>query len=457
MESMTSLQLDNHETTSRGTPLKVLWFTTSPALSRSSLDGSYNVGTSWIEAMEGLVHRETDIELGIAFVWRQGDSLRKFRVDHSKSTYYALPRRPKGKWHNFLRSSLCLPEPSSAVEYYRKVVEDFKPDIINFFGTETPFPTVIPHIDIPHVIWFQGNLTVYHQQWHAGISRWQSLRAESFKDLLLARSDTHSFLQNSQFVKREKKIFGFAQNFIGRTAWDSRLVSTMAPQAQYHHCDEVMRDDFHRHKWRPHTGRGKMMITSTFRDNLYKGLEVAMSAYQLLKKTSPIPVQWNIVGVAEGSHYAKVCRFKSGLKKEDQNFRLAGSLPADKIISGMLEADLFVHPSHIDNSPNSLCEAMMLGLPIVSTNVGGIPTMLADEEEGLLVQNGDQFALAGAILDLIQHPHKAQQLGQAAMHRAHKRHDRKKIITQLVEVYNKIVKDNAANGVPITKQIIHNE
>ena len=55
-----------------------------------------------------------------------------------------------------------------------------------------------------------------------------------------------------------------------------------------------------------------------------------------------------------------------------------------------LEADVFLLPSQSENSPNSLGEAMLLGLPCVASNAGGIPDMLADGQEGLLY--GDALA-----------------------------------------------------------------
>jgi len=429
----TAPSINQRQTTNR---LKVLWFTTSPSLSRSSLDGSYNVGTSWIEAMEELVHDQTDIELAIAFIWKCPD-VEMFRIEGSSTKYFKIPRRPIGKWSNFARRLACLPEPNSGINDYLKVVEQFQPDVINFFGSETPFPQIIPHIDIPNVIWFQGNLTVYHQKWHAGITPWQSLRAESIKSLVLGQTDTHDYLLNAKNVVREKRIFASAENFIGRTTWDQRLVSTMAPQAQYHHCDEVMRTPFYKNQWQPKRDREKFVIVSTFRDNLYKGLETAMAASQLLASQIEKDFEWRIIGVPDESHYVKVCR-KAANFPGNNNLKIVGLKSASEMIDELLGADLFVHPSHIDNSPNSVCEAMLLGLPVVSTNVGGIPTIIRDNEEGLLVQNGDPYAMAGAILDLYQNPEKAIELAQAARNKALMRNDKKKIISDLLQVYYRI-------------------
>lgn len=419
-------------------PLKVLWFTTSPSLSRQHLDGNYNVGTSWIEAMENLVLSHTTIKLAIAFTWKT-EVVKPYQIEKTSTRYYAMPRRPVNKWTNLVRSSLCLPEPETVIQDYLQVINDFQPDIVHFFGTETPYPLVIPQLNVPHVIWFQGNLTVYHQKWHAGISLWTSLRYEKLKDIIFPQSDLHSFLQNRQFVRREKKIFGFAENFIGRTAWDQRLVSTMAPQAKYYHGDEIMRPAFHEYQWTPHEDRGHYVIVSTFRDNLYKGLETAMNAYKIIVPRLNKPLIWKIIGVPQNSHYERVCRGISGLSKDDDGFRILGLKSSTEMISELLDADIFVHPSHIDNSPNSLCEAMLMGLPVVSTNVGGIPSMLEDNHEGFLVQNGDEYAMGGAILTLLRDPDLARNLGLNARSRAIVRNDSEKIMNDILAVYYDIL------------------
>ncbi len=418
--------------------LKILWFTTSPSLSRASLDGSYNIGTSWIEAMESLVQEYTDIELSIAFIWKC-DKVESFEIGQSSTRYYKMPRRPRNKVHNFLRLFFCQPEPKKGVEDYLNVVDAVKPDLIHFFGTENPFPMVLDRIDIPHVIWFQGNLTVYLKKWFAGISAWQALVSESLKNFVLARTDYHSYVSTKKFAKREKRIFEICKNFIGRTAWDRRLVRTMAPHAKYHHCDEVMRLVFHQNKWRPAKNRSGYVLVSTFRDNLYKGLETAMSAYKILCGALDKPLQWRIIGVPQDSHYERVCRRKALLNKGDHGFQILGTKSADEMIAELLDADMFVHPSHIDNSPNSVCEAMMLGMPIVSTNVGGVPSILKDKKQGLLVQNGDEFAMAGAILELLDDTDRAARFGAAARDRAMIRNDRKKIITELLDIYERII------------------
>ncbi len=76
--------------------------------------------------------------------------------------------------------------------------------------------------------------------------------------------------------------------------------------------------------------------------------------------------------------------------------------------------DVCVHPSLHDGLPNALLEAMACARPIVATTAGGIPDVLRDRQEGLLVEPGDVPALAAAIERLLDDPALARACGQAA-------------------------------------------
>ena len=76
--------------------------------------------------------------------------------------------------------------------------------------------------------------------------------------------------------------------------------------------------------------------------------------------------------------------------------------------------DVFINTTTVDNTPVSVIEGMALGLPIVSTNVGGVPYLITDNETGLLVNSGDSSAMVEKILLLIGNPTTAHQLARNA-------------------------------------------
>jgi glycosyltransferase involved in cell wall biosynthesis len=82
---------------------------------------------------------------------------------------------------------------------------------------------------------------------------------------------------------------------------------------------------------------------------------------------------------------------------------------------------------------------MLLGMPVISTYAGGIPSLITDGTDGLLVQDGDPWSLAGAIIDLVRDRELAVRLGQNARERASRRHDPQKVVNDLLFCYQSII------------------
>ena len=98
-----------------------------------------------------------------------------------------------------------------------------------------------------------------------------------------------------------------------------------------------------------------------------------------------------------------------------------------------------VHPSYIDNSPNSVCEAQYLGVPVIATNVGGVSSLIDNGMNGILVQSHDAYMLAGKIKMLAEAPELQKGLSRNAILAASARHDSRQIISTLMDIYKKLV------------------
>ncbi len=83
-------------------------------------------------------------------------------------------------------------------------------------------------------------------------------------------------------------------------------------------------------------------------------------------------------------------------------------------------ADIALNPSTVDNMPNSVLEAFASGVPVVSTNAGGVPDMLIDGESGLLVPVGDAQAMAAAALRVLEDRTLARRLVAGGLREAQK-------------------------------------
>jgi glycosyltransferase involved in cell wall biosynthesis len=104
--------------------------------------------------------------------------------------------------------------------------------------------------------------------------------------------------------------------------------------------------------------------------------------------------------------------------------RLVGALDRDLVAAALAEADVVVVPSvvdragNVDGLPNALLEGLATGRPVVATQAGGIPDVVAHDVNGLLVPPGDPDALAHALRRLIREPQTRERLGAEARRQA---------------------------------------
>ena len=440
MESMSGLSsmhiqngqlVDNHPSL---TKMKVLWFTNTPSLAAQHF-GSTAVGGGWIESLEAKLKPLGNIELAVAFSHGKKE-LEKFVDD--KTTYYAIPDR-RSRIATFTDRHFTSFNDAGLTATCLEVINDFKPDIINIFGTEKGFGLIGEKIDIPVVIHLQGILTVYEKKWFAsGIDKWTLLAHSGLKNLLKATTLLHNYAYFKKGAIREQKIFAACKYFMGRTDWDKRICTILAPGAGYFISNEILRQQFYQNVWNK-TPEKKKIIISTIQSTMFKGLETVLESAALLKSLNQFDFEWIIAGISPDDKIVRIFEKRIGKRFRDFNVTLAGKLNTEELLKRELGADIFVHPSHIDNSPNSVCEAMLIGMPVIATFTGGTGSMLTDRKEGLLIQDGDPYAMAGAICELIKDTQYAAELGKNARSLALKRHNPDEIADNLVNTYKEIL------------------
>jgi glycosyltransferase involved in cell wall biosynthesis len=150
-------------------------------------------------------------------------------------------------------------------------------------------------------------------------------------------------------------------------------------------------------------GQARLLYLGGFHDPV-KGGEVLLDALPAILAAHP-EVQVTIAGPGDPP---------ARLAAVNGSAQWLGWLDAEAKARALREADIFLLPSTSEGLPVALLEAMAYGKPIVATRVGGIPDVLADGSEGVLVPPGDVPALAEAVTTLVGDPDRAWSLGRAA-------------------------------------------
>ena len=124
----------------------------------------------------------------------------------------------------------------------------------------------------------------------------------------------------------------------------------------------------------------------------------------------------------------------------EDKVEILGGLSAEQMKAQYLLANAFVLPSTIENSPNSLGEAMLLGVPCVASDVGGVSTMMTHGREGFIYQSTAPYMLAHYLDRIFSMEDAAAVLGQAAAVHARQTHDPRKNMEDLLGIYEALAK-----------------
>jgi glycosyltransferase involved in cell wall biosynthesis len=141
--------------------------------------------------------------------------------------------------------------------------------------------------------------------------------------------------------------------------------------------------------------------------------ETAIRALAIVRKRIP-RARLTIAG--GGPELARLQKLAAELGVADA-VRFAGRLERREVASLYREADVALNPSTVDNMPNSVLEALASGVPVVSTDVGGVPFIVEDGNSALLVPARNPDAMAGAVLRLLECPDRARELVAAGLAR----------------------------------------
>lgn len=339
---------------------------------------------------------------------------------------------------------------------YNQIIQNFKPDIIHVHGTEKNLAQIQNFLyDIPVVISIQGLLTGYKPYSYNYLDLAKACKFSTLKNYFGKGGINLMYNIFSNGESYENDILHRGKYFIGRTLWDKAHVIFNNPKALYFQGEELLRKEFYENanSWNTaNCTKHSIFMPSGF--NPIKGLHLAVEAINLLKKLYP-DVSINVPGICAnadglkrlrnpiiGEEYIRyVCHL---IKKHrlEKNIKFLPKLNATDMMRQMQRAHVFLSPSSIDNSPNAIGEATMIGIPIVTTPVGGVTSFLKDGETALFAPAGDPYMIAYQIKRIFDNDNLAITLSKNAQKIALERHDIDKTTKQYLNIYRQIIQQN---------------
>lgn len=353
-----------------------------------------------------------------------------------------------------------------------EIINGFQPDIVHCFGTEYPHTLAMCRI-FPQkdrlLLGIQGLCAVYANAYFANMPE-RVVNSKTFRDWL-KRDGLRE--QQDKFVRRgimETEAVKLAGNVTGRTEWDRFYTEKWNENICYYSMNETLRPEFYGQCWNQDSCE-KHSIFLSQGDYPLKGLHYMLAALPAIREMYP-DVRVYVAGQDLTRHDTLKNRLKiSGYGKYlcslirenglEEQVIFTGRLDSRQMRDQYLKCGLFVCPSAIENSPNSLGEAMLLGMPCVSADVGGIPSIFSAGEDGILYEGfrsaendfddvsrlvGDEDRqmeviagrLSAAVMEMWSDPGKMQEYCRNAKAHAERTHDRYRNYVRMTEIYSKI-------------------
>ncbi len=331
---------------------------------------------------------------------------------------------------------------------FAQELENFAPDVIHIWGTE--YAHTLAMVNAAEkaglldkvVISIQGLCSVYAGHYAEGVP-YAVQREFTFRDAV--RQDNIQ-QQQAKFVLRGKNEVASlkkARHVIGRTDWDKACTRRINPDAVYHFCNETLREPFYGGAWQYETCQKHRIFASSCAYPV-KGFHYLLTALAEIGKDYPdvtLAVPGKNFLTADPLRRTSYQKYMAKLAKDygvADKIEFLGSLSADQMKAEFCKANVFVLPSTIENSPNSLGEAMLLGVPCVSADVGGVTNLMTHQEEGFVYQSTAPYMLSYYIRQVFAMEDKAAALGCAAHAHAARTHDPEKNLQDLLKIYREL-------------------
>lgn len=403
-------------------------------------------------------HAEKAVQIGIAFpVPKESPRLQDALVINQD---YDVP------FYGFRENVNCPEQYDPDMEKdFEEIFAHFKPDMIHIFGTEYPHAlAAVKTFGKPEctLIGLQGLCRACGEAYMANLPK-KVQHSVTFRDLV--KKDT-LIRQQQKFEDRGQWELAAIQgtgHVTGRTEWDRNKVERWNPSVRYHLMNETLRGEFYEGTWTAERCEPNRIFFSQG-DYPLKGLHYMLLALPQILSRFPATEVYvagnsllrtgNITGRLKISAYGRYVEKLIRQYKLEEKVHFTGRLSAAQMKAQYLKSQVFVCASSLENSPNSMGEAMLLGVPVVTSYVGGIPSMISPEEgcvyagfDPVKAQDETELSvisnrLAEAVCHVFSDMEEAKIKAACAKEHALRTHDKEANHSRLMEIYDEIGKAN---------------
>lgn len=339
---------------------------------------------------------------------------------------------------------------ASIEKEWREVYTRFRPEVVHIHGSE--FPHGLAYVNAIGgdnvIVSIQGMVSRIARHHAAGIKTMELLKCVTLHDLILASFPWRGQKKYVRQGKLEEELLLKINHVIGRTTWDHDHTWAINPKVTYHFCNETLRQPFYLgKKWSIDRCQKHRIFLSQAAKPI-KGIHKLVEAMPLILRSYPDTEVYvagndfiNTSSLRGKLRYTTYANYVKSLIKEHnlrEKIHFTGMIDAEKMADQYRMAHVFVCSSSIENSPNSLGEAQLIGCPVVASYVGGVPDMVDNNITGLLYRFEETEMLAAAICRIFNNDNLAEALSTREIETASKRHDGIKNANRMMEIYKTV-------------------
>ena len=246
-------------------------------------------------------------------------------------------------------------------------------------------------------------------------------------------------------AKRELKVVRKAKYISGRTAHDREFITKTNPEAHYIQINYNLREEFYRaKKW---SGKDCIPYTVFTGAGTYplKGLHKLVDALAIVKERYPqvkLQVPGNHIHYQESNGYERYLHRKIKKLNLSEQVEFLGRKSAEEMAQCLQKANVYAFPSAYDTDSLSLCEAQMIGTPIVASRTGGSPYLVEDGHSGFCYDYEYHHKLAELICRLFEDQALCRQISENEIRQAEQRHAREENVQKLMQTYQQLLENH---------------
>lgn len=377
-----------------------------------------------IEGLEGPFHNAPWITNGARALVETGE------IDLHVVTYHKRLRRDQrfvenGVTFHVIRTPLSR-VPRGAVLYqldrrpFLRALRTIQPDLIHGHGTENIFSYIAVTAGLPNVISMQAVMAELVRTYTSFSRTWCE----------------HSIVRHIEAytLRRAHRVFIEAP-FV------EPLIRRINPDLDVHVAGNIVSPPFFAVRRAERPPQRKIMFVGTLRRS--KGVEEIVRAFHEVAASDPALVL-HLVGQGDAGYVQSRLTPLIESDAAARRITMRGHLTAQEIAAEYVDAAMVVLPTHYDTSPNVITEAMVAGVPVVASAVGGLPYMLDGGESGQLVAAGDAHAVAEAIRFNLHNPEAAVARAGHARVVARHRYGAELFVSRMLDCYRSLSRGGAA-------------